>query len=284
MALIAIPNVSEGRSGDAVDGLERRLTSNGCRVLDVHADAVHNRSVFTTTGSPGAVIDGLTALAGLASRMIDLRLQTGVHPRVGALDVCPIVPHGEPMDNAIAAAHAVGAAIAQRNGLPVYFYERAADPPRPLPEIRRGGLAGLIQRALSGFAPDLGPREIDPARGVVCVGARDVLIAFNVCLRTSVDEARAVAAVARGMAGVRALGLKMPAGEAQVSMNLTRPDLVGIDAAFGAVAAEAERRGVEVVTAEIVGLVPARYLPNPDAPAARHLSGPGRSLESVLAG
>jgi glutamate formiminotransferase / 5-formyltetrahydrofolate cyclo-ligase len=288
MPLITIPNVSEGRDEVAVGRLAQSLSENGCRVLDVHSDDVHNRSVFTATGAVGSLVDGLSVLAERAADAIDLARHEGAHPRVGALDVCPIVPYGEPMENAIAAAHAVGAAISQRAGLAVYFYGRASDDPRrTLPELRRGGLGALIERARAGFVPDLGPHEIDPHRGVVCVGARDVLIAFNVLVTGGEETARSIARLIRerdgGLPGVRALGFGMPGGHGQVSTNLTDPDSGGIEVVFGEIVAAAGTMGETVTRTEVVGLAPERYLPGPDAEATRLLIEPGRSLESVLA-
>lgn len=285
MALITIPNVSEGRDPAVISRLGDALSRGGCRLLDVHSDAVHNRTVFTATGTMSAIVDGASLLAQEAASVVDLRIQTGVHPRVGALDVCPVVAHEEPRDNAIAAALAVGAAIAQRAGLPVYLYGDAVD--RSLPEIRRGGLAELMRRSESDFPPDFGPRNIDPRTGVVCVAARGPLIAFNVWFDAPVDVAEAIAATVRersgGLPGVRALGLPMPRGESQVSMNLTRPEAAGVDAAFDAVVRAAAAAGVEPVRTELVGLIPERYLPTPDAQAARLLVEPGRCLELALA-
>jgi glutamate formiminotransferase len=283
MPLLTIPNVSEGRDAQVISKLSDALEAGGCRVLDVHTDAVHNRSVFTAVGR---LDRGLAELASRAASLIDLRVHTGAHPRVGVVDVCPVVPHGTAMDEAVDTAHAVGEEIATRAGLPVYFYDHAAADARSLPEIRAGGLTALMDRARTGLAPDLGPREIDPRTGVVCVGARDALIAFNVWIRSGPGAARAIARTIRerdgGLAGVRALGLEMSEGLAQVSMNLTRPEETGILAAFGAVVSEAVRMGIEVEATELVGLVPERYLPAPDAEAARLLIEPGRSLEAAL--
>ena len=286
MALVTVPNISEGRDPALVNALAGALGEGGCRVLDTHSDEAHNRSVFTATGSVDELVNGLSLLAERSASSIDLTRHTGVHPRVGALDVCPIVPQSEPMDNARAAARAVGAAIAQRAGLPVYLYGAASESNTQLPDIRRGGLARLIDRARSGLVPDFGPGEIDSRHGVVCVGARGALIAFNVGIGASRRVAAEIAAEVRerdgGLPGVRALGLELSPEEAQVSMNLTAPERVGIEEAFAAVAAAAVRRGVRVVGTEIVGLVPKRFLPSPDAEAARLLLEPGRSLESVL--
>lgn len=289
MPLLTIPNVSEGRDEVIISRLSRALELSGCRVLDVHVDTVHNRSVFTATGSSVDLVGGLGALAGEAVSLIDLHRHKGAHPRVGVLDVCPIVPHFTNMKEAVEVAHETGKEIVRRARLPVYFYGEAghADPPRDLPDVRAGGLERLVERASAGFAPDLGPRTIDARSGVVCVGARGTLIAFNVWIEAPVDTARRIAAVVRerdgGLPGVRALGLEMGPGRAQVSMNLTDPERTGIETAFAAVAAEAGRAGATVGGTELVGLVPERYLPSPDAEAARLLIEPGRSLESVLA-
>jgi glutamate formiminotransferase len=283
MPLLTIPNVSEGRDALVVSKLSAALEGAGCRVLDVHSDAAHNRSVFTATGS---LAKGAAALASEAASIIDLRTHSGVHPRLGALDVYPVVPHDEDMDDAVEAARAAGEEIAKHAGLPVYFYARASHEDRSLPQIRAGGLTALVERARLGFAPDLGPRDIDPRTGVVCVGARGPLIAFNVWIRGGSDVARAIADRVResdgGLPGVRALGLELGDGLAQVSMNLTSPDETGIEAAFAAVASEAAGLDIRIDRTELVGLVPERYMPPPDAEATRLLAEPGRSLESAL--
>lgn len=281
MTLIAVPNVSDG--ADAIRFVHP-IEAAGARVLDVHADPVHNRSVITATAPSTVLVDAMADLA-VAALVIDLTRHSGVHPRLGGLDVCPIVPHGEPMSSAVEVARATGRHIADRAGLPVYLYGKAAQRPETeaLPDLRRGGLAGLIERCEQGLMPDLGPRRIDPRRGVVCVGARDVLIAFNVWIAGDVRAAAAVAAEVRSP-DVRALGLEMREGLAQVSMNLTAPHRVGIEQAFASVAESCERLGGEVTATEIVGLVPERLLPRPETQAARLLMQPGRSLESALSG
>jgi glutamate formiminotransferase len=239
------------------------------------------------TGSDDDLANASAALA-LEAADIDLTVHEGVHPRLGGLDVCPFVPHEDDMQRAIAAAHSAGRLIARRAGLPVYFYGAAALRPAAtaLPDLRRGGLEGLIRRAEDGFAPDVGPQEIDRARGVVCVGARGALIAFNLWLRADLSTARRIAAAVRssggGPPGVRALGLAIDDSLSQVSMNLVEPQVTGIDAAFEAVRIAAADWGAEIHATEIVGLVPERYMPDPDAQAARLLMTPGRCLDSLL--
>ncbi|MDQ3783879.1 MAG: glutamate formiminotransferase [Actinomycetota bacterium] len=288
MGLIAVPNISEGRRPGKITAALRAVEGGGGRILDVHSDPIHNRSVLTVTAGAKALCSGMIRLAR-ALAYIDLRTHEGVHPRLGGLDICPIVPFRASMTEAVSAAHAIGEGIAIDTGLPVYFYGTAAlrTETSELPSLRRGGLQALIERADRGLAPDAGPRAIDPQRGVVCVGARTSLIAFNVWLDCSEAAARRIAARVRtsagGPPGVRALGLAMPGPfSAQVSMNLTDPDRTGIDGAFRAVTAAAEEEGAGIAGTEIVGLVPDRYLPAPDEPATSLLMKPVRSLESAL--
>ena len=280
MTMIWIPNVSEGRSPEVIGALVEAVSSAGVRVLDVHSDGHHHRTVLTATGASHALVRAAANLADEAIRLIDLRAHEGEHPRLGALDVCPFVPHGSEMDEAVETARTAARAILDRTGLPVYLYGAASDRGLELPEVRRGGLDALARRSAE-LRPDLGPEGIDPARGVVCVGARGPLIAFNVWLDAPVEVARSIARALRGPA-VRALGMKV-GSLTQVSMNLVDPALVGIEEVFESVENEAGPAGATVVGTEIVGLVPARFLPSPDAKAARLLREPGRSLESELA-
>ncbi|MEA2461936.1 MAG: glutamate formiminotransferase / formiminotetrahydrofolate cyclodeaminase, partial [Actinomycetota bacterium] len=284
MPLLAIPNVSEGRDQKLIESLKAGLERSGARVLDVHSDGFHNRSVFTIVGIEPALVESLATLACMASTAIDLRTQHGIHPRVGALDVCPIVPHREPMQRAVKVAVDVGRAIGTRCDLPVYLYGEAATEGRArgLPALRRGGLAGLIDRNEKGFRPDFGPDAIAERSGVVCVGARDVLIAFNVWVRGDLNEVRQIASLLRDKEGVRALGLPLTEDLAQISMNLTDPRSVGVDAVFEEIERRALGTTVELVATELVGLVPAEFLPRENARAARMLKAPGRSLESML--
>ena len=281
MPLLAIPNVSEGSSAGAVAPYVRAIEGHA-RLLDVHTDPVHNRSVVTATSSDAELVSAMVDLAS-ACLAIDLTVHKGVHPRLGGLDVCPFVPHDTAIDDAIEAAHEAGRQIAARADLPVFFYGAAArrEESRELPAIRRGGLAGLIARMGAGLAPDAGPAHVDPHRGVVCVGARGPLIAFNIELDADARTAADIAAQVRSE-NLRALGFALGEARSQVSMNLIEPEAVGIDDALARVEKAVERRGTHVVATEIVGLVPERFLPDPDAKAARLLIEPGRSLESVL--
>jgi glutamate formiminotransferase len=286
MPYLSVPNVSEGRDQRWIDRTSDALRAERAAVLDVHSDPVHHRSVFTLTAPPEPLRKALTKLAELASE-IRLDRHEGVHPRLGGLDVCPIVPHELPMQGAVTLAHAVGEAIHDATGLPIYFYGNAAfrDETRELRDIRRGGLARLIEGREERLMPDLGD-HIDRQRGVVCVGARGPLIAFNVNLRSQPTIARSIAASVResggGLPGVRALAFPLQPEICQISMNLTQPELIGIDLAFDAVAVAARSATAEVIECEVVGLVPARFLPDPEKQAARLLKQPDLCLEAKL--
>jgi glutamate formiminotransferase len=284
MTLIAVPNVSEGRDKALIQSFVVAMEDERGHALDVHTDAIHNRTVLTIDAPRLHLASALTRLAEVAADAIDLTQHDGVHPRLGALDVCPIVPFQEPMKDAIEMARWTGRAINDYTGLPVYFYGEAATRQETfdLPGIRAGGLARLKIRAKGELPPDLGGPDIDLRRGVVCVGARGPLIAFNVWLKAPQQTATSIANSIRSTE-VRALGFAIDKDISQVSMNLIAPEKTGIDEVFGKVSRAAERIGAQVVATEIVGLVEERFLPAPDARAARLLLQPSRSLESALA-
>lgn len=269
--LECVPNVSEGRDAVVIAALADTLRQvDGVRLLDVHADAVHHRSVFTLVGDSAALVEGVVALAEAAVRHIDLGHHRGAHPRLGAVDVVPFVPvGGATMTEAVAAAHRAGAAIAARVGLPVFFYEAAAIRPerRRLEDVRRGGFEGLAARmAAGGGEPDAGPLVPHPTAGAVAVGARPVLVAFNMTLAsTAIDVARHVARAIRASSGglpcVKAMGLALPPrGVVQVSMNLTDYRVTPLPVVVDAVRRESARLGVDVLESELVGLVPSAAL------------------------
>jgi glutamate formiminotransferase / 5-formyltetrahydrofolate cyclo-ligase len=259
--LESVPNFSEGRDRKTIDALGHALAAHA-RLLDVHSDPDHNRSVFTLAGEPEQLVAALLAGIGVARERIDLRRHEGAHPRIGAADLVPLVPlapeeMGYAKETALELARRVG-----ELGLPVFLYGELA-PGRGPAFYRRGGLAELSQRLAEGeLAPDFGPSELDPAAGAVLVGARRPLIAFNVNLRGSVEDAQAIAGVVRetggGFPGVRALGLELPsAGLVQVSMNVEDHDAAGLHEMVARVEAEAAGRGMEVVGSELIGLMPA---------------------------
>jgi glutamate formiminotransferase len=290
MALIeCVANVSEGRRREVLSACEAAVVSAGARLLDVHADGAHNRSVFTFAGTPDAIERAAVALFEPALAAIDLRTHTGVHPRIGAVDVVPFVPlDGATMADCVAIARRVGAAVAARYHLPVFLYEDAASTPErtPLEHIRRGQFEGLAEKLTRPeWRPDFGPAVPHPSAGATAVGARRLLVAFNVNLATDrLDVARAVARAVRQSSGglpfVKALGLSLTdRGIVQVAMNLTNVERTPIDRAFGAVTAEAARHGVHVLESEIIGLVPASALTDE---AARAFKVAGWSDQLVL--
>lgn len=260
LPLEAVPNFSEGRDRRTIEAIGAALAEHA-RLLDVHADPDHHRSVFTLVGEEGALVEALVAGVARARELIDLRRHEGAHPRVGAADVVPLVPiRPGDLERARAAALEVGRRIGQL-GLPVFLY---GEPGRGPAFFRRGGPEALQRRIDAGeLRPDFGPARLDPAAGAVLVGARRPLVAFNVNLRSDdVRVARAIAAVVReaggGFPGVRALGLELPrAGCVQVSMNVEDWEAVGLHQIVARIEREAAARGVEVAGSELVGLMPA---------------------------
>lgn len=288
-SFVAVPNVSEGRDPRIIAELVEAVIRSGPRVVDVHSDPIHNRTVLTVHGALDECAGAIGSLASTAARLIDLTTHSGVHPTLGALDICPFVEDEGSGDAVAGIARAAARAIWDTAGIPVYLYGAAASrrETRELPDLRRGGLTRLVERSARDLPPDVGSGPIDLKTGVVCAGARGVLIAFNVWLPCDVRVASEIARAVRAdpfTTGVRALGLDLGEGMSQVSMNLTRPRDSGIDHAFELVARLASRAGVEVHGTEIVGVPPERYMPDPNAQAARLLLGPGRSLEAALAG
>jgi glutamate formiminotransferase/glutamate formiminotransferase/formiminotetrahydrofolate cyclodeaminase len=260
LPLESVPNFSEGRDRATIDAIGDALAAHA-RLLDVHADADHNRSVFTVVGSEHELGDALLAGIAVAADRIDLRSHEGAHPRIGAADVVPLVPlRPGDLERARRAAAVVGERIGAELGLPVFVY---APPQRGPAFYRRGGTTELQRRIDAGeLAPDYGPRRVDERAGGVIVGARRPLIAFNVNLRGELRVAREVAALVRekggGFPGVRALGLDLPrAGLVQVSMNVEDWEAAALHEIVERIASEAEARGAEVAGSELVGLRPA---------------------------
>ena len=260
LPLESVPNFSEGRDRAVVDAIGTAL-GRRARLLDVHADEDHNRSVFTLVGSEDELSDALLDGIRVAVERIDLRRHEGAHPRIGAADVVPIVPlRPEQLDRARATAGHVGKRIGAELGLPVFVY---APPERGPAFYRHGGTEGLERRLDSGeLRADFGPQRLHESAGGVIVGARRPLIAFNVNLRGDVAAAREIAGVVRerggGFPGVRALGLELPrAGLVQVSMNVEDWEAAALHEIVARIADEAAARGVEVAGSELVGLMPA---------------------------
>ena len=238
--LECVVNVSEGRRPDVIGAV---AGAAGSALLDVHSDAHHHRSVLTLGGPD--VEGAVRAVAAVAVEQIDLRAHTGVHPRLGAVDVVPFVPlDGSSLADAVSARDRFARWAAETLDLPCFLY----GPERSLPEVRK--------QAFSALAPDVGPPRAHRTAGACCAGARPVLVAYNLVLAPPADlaSARSVAAAVRIPDVVRALGLQV--GDAvQVSLNLVDPTAHGPGAAFDAVAARAP-----VARAELVGLLPRSIL------------------------
>ena len=261
--LESVPNFSEGRDRETIDAIADALERHA-RLLDVHSDVDHNRSVYTVVAADGELVAALVAAVAVARDRIDLREHEGAHPFVGAADVVPVVPLAPgDMERARGTALAVARRLGEEVGLPVFLYGEVG-PGRGPAFFRRGGRATLQERIDAGeLTPDFGPSQLDARAGGVIVGARRPLIAFNVNLRgASVEVAREVAASVRerggGFPGVRALGLELPtAGVVQVSMNVEDWEAAALHDIVERVRTEASARGAEVTESELVGLMPA---------------------------
>ena len=297
--LLGVPNVSEGRDGETIAAIGEAFASSQSaeehevRLLDVHSDADHHRSVFTLAAPPQALADALLAGAAAAVARIDVMSRTGAdasdggqHPHVGAVDVVPVVyVEQSSRGSACAEALVVADRIGEELGVPVFLYgeltaqeeaggRRASACGRTRAELRSGGVAGLRERMAQGargaarganaVRPDFGPRRMHRTAGATLVAARPPLVAFNVQLAAgaTLADARAVAARVReggenGLPGVRAMAVALAGGVMQVSMNVERPLELGLGEVVAAVAAQAQAR---VASAELVGLAPSAAL------------------------
>jgi glutamate formiminotransferase/glutamate formiminotransferase/formiminotetrahydrofolate cyclodeaminase len=257
-----VPNFSEGRDAETVHAIEQAIRSvSGVMLLRSEMDPDHNRSVITFAGAPESVAEG--ALRGIAAAVerIDLRRHHGVHPRIGAADVVPFVPlQGATLEDCAAIAHRTGEAVWTKLGIPVYFYEAVAATAEraPLENVRRGGFEHPA------LAPDLGGPALHPSAGACAIGARKLLVAFNVNLNTTdLSIAKAIARKIRASSGglpfVKAMGVPLLSrGLVQVSMNLTDFEQTPLRQVYEAVAQQAAARGVSIAGTQIVGLIPQR--------------------------
>ena len=270
--VVCVPNFSEGRRTGVIDAICDALAGGGARLVYRQADPEHHRLDTTIVGSPDAVRASALAGAAKAVELIDMTTHAGGHPRMGAADVIPFVPlSGISMDEVVDLARAFAAELADALGIPVYLYDRAATSPEraSLAEVRRGEFEGLREAVARGERlPDFGPHEIGRA-GATAVGARKPLVAFNIYLTGSEDDAKEVARSVResngGLPAVRAIGFAVPErGAVTVSMNLVDIDVTSPRVAFETVRELATERGMEVRSSEIVGLVPRAALGEDD--------------------
>ena len=268
----SVPNVSEGRRRDIIEAIAEAFGAPaGTELLDVSSDPSHNRTVLTAIGDAKALEESSLHLFEASVSRIDLRSHHGQHPRMGAVDVLPFVPlHGVTMAECIRLARRVAERVASRFDLPVFLYGDAAQQKgrSDLALIRKGqfeGLAAKLRDPL--WKPDFGPTHPHPSAGASAIGARKVLIAFNVELATDrIEIAKAIAKSVRassgGLPGVKALGFYLADRQhAQVSMNLTDYRTTSMLKVFERIGSEAERLGTQVLGSQIVGLVPRDALP-----------------------
>jgi glutamate formiminotransferase / 5-formyltetrahydrofolate cyclo-ligase len=288
-----VPNFSEGTDATKVKQIVAAMQVEGVRLLDWSLDTAHNRSVVTVAGSPSGIVEAAVRAVGKAAELIDLTSQNGVHPRIGAADVIPFIPvSGASLAECAVLARQAGLLIWRRYGVPVYFYGAAAARPDRvlLEDVRRGQFEGLRDAARRDAArrPDIGGPELHETAGASAVGARSFLIAYNIHLQQpDIAAARAIARDVRaangGLHGVKAIGV-LANGRAQVSMNITDFTLTPMRHVHTTVQHLAQRHGVLIEDAELIGLIPqAAY--EPDSEWVRQITGfdpDGKVLERKL--
>lgn len=289
--LESVPNLSLGPQDEALDPVLaalRRACSPACRLLDVHTDPDHRRTVLTLAGAPVPLLGVLEETRRALAEHASLADHEGVHPRVGLLDVVPFLALDAPRAEAHRAARSAEQRLASAE-VPVYRYAEATEGTRnrSLAEIRRR-LEGASLGGQAPLAPDAGPAELHPRMGAACVGVRDLLVAYNVVLETRDPElGRQVASRMRGssggLPGLQALAFPLASreGRIQVSTNITDTERVGIADVYERVRQEAARQGTEVLEGELVGLAPSRVLPK--SPSEGGLESLPASLEEALA-
>jgi glutamate formiminotransferase len=266
-----VPNISEGRDRERVREIADAVRATpGARLLDVSSDTSHNRSVLTFVGDTAALRAAVAALFDAAIPRIDLTQHRGEHPRMGAVDVVPFIPiRGTDVEECVALSREVAAEIASRHQIPVYLYEDSAtsEARRNLAEIRKGEFEGFAEKMKDPqWSPDFGPSRPHPTAGVVAVGARPPLIAYNINLgtrdlRVADTIARSIRHIGGGFRFVKAMGVELAdRGQVQVSINMTNFKKTPLHRVFECVKSEAERYGVPIVGSEIVGLTPAEAL------------------------
>lgn len=265
-----VPNISEGRRPEVVAECVSAVASvEGVKVLHFTSDYDHNRTVITFVGEPEKVIESAVRLCKKASELIDLRVHTGEHPRMGAVDVCPFIPvKNVSEDEIIEYAKTAGRRIWEEVNIPVYLYEKAASAPHRvnLADVRKGQFEGLADKtALPEWQPDFGT-SFHPSAGITIVGAREFLIAFNIELDTDdVEIAKKIAKTIRFSSGgypcVKALGLMLhKTNTAQVSINFTDYKVTSLHTVVDKVREEALKYGTTVKCTELIGLSPMKAL------------------------
>lgn len=266
-----VPNISEGRNKAVIEAVIDEIRAiPGVTLLDYSSDESHNRTVITFLGEPERVGDAAVAVAKKAAELINLTQHSGEHPRMGAVDVIPFIPIKEvTMEEAVALSKQVAQRVWDEANIPVFLYEDSASAPhrQNLAAIRKGQFEGMAEKVKEDkWAPDFGGRTIHPTAGVVAVGARMPLVAYNINLSTSdVEIASKIAKIIRGSSGgldcVKALGVMLEERNiAQVSINMTNFNKTPLYRVTELVRAEAARWGVHIVGTELIGLAPMKAL------------------------
>lgn len=266
-----IPNFSEGRNQEVIDALIKEAKSvAGVTLLDYSSDASHNRSVFTLVGDPEGIAEAAFRLCKLASEKIDLTKHTGEHPRMGATDVIPFVPIKDiTAQECVEISKKVAERIYNELKIPSFLYEDSAqsEARRNLAAVRKGQFEGMPEKLLQPeWAPDYGERKIHPTAGIVAIGARMPLVAFNVNLDTSdINIANTIAKSIRASGGgfkyCKAIGVMLEDRNiAQVSMNMVNYEGTPLYRTFEVIRMEAARWGVNIIGSEVIGLTPAKAL------------------------
>jgi glutamate formiminotransferase / formiminotetrahydrofolate cyclodeaminase len=266
-----VTNFSEGQRKDVIDSIVGAARSSNVKVLDIESDPDHNRSVLTFVGTPDAVKEAAIAVSAKAIELIDLNKHHGQHPRMGAVDVVPFIPVSEiTMPECVQLAKEFAAEFASKFQVPVFLYEEAATRPdrKNLADVRKGEFEGLRDQIGSNpdKTPDFGPGKIHPTAGATAIGARSILIAYNINLATNnLDTAKKIAKQVRGKDGglsaVKALGFELKdRGIVQISMNMVDYKASQLFKAFELVKTLAQHHGVQILGSEIVGLVPMEAL------------------------
>lgn len=266
-----VPNISEGRNMEVVEAVVNEIRNTpGVLLADYSSDASHNRSVLTFFGEPERVADAAVAVAKKAAELIDLNKHEGAHPRMGAVDVIPFIPIKEmTVEETVELSKRVAKRVWEEAKMPVFLYEDSASAPHRvnLAKIRKGEFEGMAQKVLEPeWEPDFGGRTIHPTAGVVAVGARMPLVAFNINLNTSdVSIADKIARILRRSSGgldcVKAMGVLLEDRNiAQVSINMTNFHKTPLYRVVEYTRAEAARWGVQVIGTEVIGLCPMKAL------------------------
>ena len=286
----AIPNISEGKRISVIEAFKVAVCGAAdVELLNQSSDAAHNRTVFTLVGTPAGLTNALIALYDVAVRNIDLRTHRGEHPRIGAVDVVPLVPLAPTdMPLCVATATTLAETIANQFDLPVYLYADTATRQnrRRLEQIRSGEFEGLSSRmSQPAWRPDFGPTSPHPSAGASVIGARRPLIAFNVNLETGdLGIAKRIASTVResngGLPAVKAIGVRTrDPNIVQISINLVDYRRTPLHVVFDAVRDEASHLGTNVRSSELIGLAPAEAL---HAAATHRLHLEGVTTDQVL--